>query len=204
MKILPRTDNTLQLSRRLDWRFLLPEPSLRRVAFFGPAQSSLAFALQHFSEQLTIFDQVNVEAPQDNMAQFDLVVLAEPTLAQLETAIAMLAPQGHLYAEVQHAWEWRHERKLPTRALSLPKLGDWQAALARLGCVDIKAHWHRPTFERAVQIIPLHEAGAMDFVLNRRAEDLMSQLKFATARSLMKRAWLARLLQCVSLVARKA
>lgn len=204
MKILPRTDSALQLSRRLDWRFLLPEPSLRRVAYFGAAQSSLALALQHFSEQLTIFDQVQVEVSQHDVAQFELVVLAAPTIAQIEAAIAMLAPHGWLYAEVQHAWEWRHERKLPTHALSLPKLEDWQAALARSGCVEVKAHWHRPTFERAVQIIPLHEVSAMDFVFNRRAEDFMSQLKFATGRSLMKQAWLARLLQCVSLVARKA
>ncbi|MEK7727846.1 MAG: hypothetical protein AAB354_05490 [candidate division KSB1 bacterium] len=202
MKILPRSDSALQLSRRLDWRFLLPEPSLRRVAYFGAAQNSLAQALQHFSETLSLFAPEEA-APAPHAARFDLVVLAEPTFAQLEAAVLALAPGGYVYAEVQRAWDWRRADKLPTRALSLPKIADWQDALARLGCVEIKAHWHRPTFEAAVQIIPLHDAGAMDFVFNRRAEDLVSRLKFATGRSLMKQAWLARLLQCVSLVARK-
>ncbi len=203
MKVLPRSDNTLQLSRRLDWRFLLPEPHLRRVAYFGAPRNTLALALQQFSEELILFENAEGNLEKPPQAGFDLAVLQAPTFAQLECAHAQLAPRGYLYAEAQHAWEWRQARTLPTRALNLPDIAEWQAALSRLGFIEIKAHWHRPTFERAVQIIPLHDAGAMDFVFNRRAEDLMSQLKFATGRSLMKRAWLARLLQCASLVACK-
>lgn len=200
MKLLPRSDSTLQLARRLDWRFLLPEPSLQRVALFDSSQSLLTRALQCFSAELTLFEN----AHEQKEASFDLVVLARPALLTLEPALRLLAPGGHLYAEVQHAWSWRHERTLPLAALNVPTLADWQAELVRLGCTNIAAHWHRPTFEHALQIIPMHDAAATDFVFNRRAENLMGRFKFAAGRSLMQRAWLARLLQCVSMVASKA
>lgn len=200
MKLLPRSDSTLQLARRLDWRFLLPEPRLHCVALFDSSQSSLARALQCFSEELTLFEN----SDEKKAASFDLVVLARPTLLTLEPALRLLAPGGHLHAEVQHPWSWRHERTLPLSAISMPTLADWQSELARLGCTNIAAHWHRPTFEHALQIIPMHDAAATDFVFNRRAESLMSRFKFAAGRSLMQRAWLARLLQCVSMVACKA
>ncbi len=200
MKLLPRSDSTLQLSRRLDWRFLLPEPRLRRVALFDAQQTTLAQALRHFSEELTIFDSSGAGLQEES---FDIVVLAQPSFALLEAAMKLLAPGGYLYAEVQHAWIWRNERKLPTQALHLPKITEWQTELARLGFVNNAAHWHRPTFEQAVQIIPLEDPTAMDFVFNHRSESLVSQLKFTTGRALMNRPWLARLLQCVSIVARK-
>ncbi len=199
MKILSRTDSILQLSRRLDWRFLLPEPQLGRVAYCGPVQSTLAIALREFSEELHVF----APTARPNEGGFDVVVLAEPTVPQLEIAQQLLAPHGYLYAEAQHAWDWRTERKLPVRSRHALRVEDWLERLARLGFVESKAYWHRPSFERAVQIIPLYDNGARDFVFARRSEDLMSQLKSATGRSVMKNAWLARLLQCVSLVARK-
>lgn len=203
MKILTRSDRNLQLSRRLDWRFLLPKPRLHCVAYVGPAQTTLASALQQFSEELKIFSTLEDTAPRLYESFFDLVVMAEPRLTELEQVQHWLAPRGYLYAEVQHAWDWRTERRLPLVTRGFPNLAEWQVALARLGFVDIRAHWHRPSFERAVQIIPMHDAEAMDFVFSRRSEDLVSLLKFATGRSLMKTAWLARWLQCVSLVACK-
>jgi hypothetical protein len=198
MKTLPRSESTLQLARRLDWRFLLPEPNLRRVAYFGARQSALALALRRFSEELIVFESSRQDFDHGTQARFDLAVLQSPSFAQLERAHALLASPGYLYAEVQHAWEWRS-----ARGRNLPDLAAWQAGLARLGFVEIKAHWHRPTFERAVQIIPMHDDRAMNFVFNRRDDDLTTRLKFAAGRALIKRAWLARWLQCVSLVARK-
>lgn len=203
MKTHARSDSNLQISRRLDWRFLLPEPSLRRVAYCGPLQSSLAQALQHFSEELKVFatpDSANLKIHE---AAFDLLVMAEPEVAHLERVAHWLAPHGHIYAEVQHAWDWRKQRRLQTMTRNTPAIAAWQIALAQLGFTEIRAYWHRPSFERAVQIIPMNDEAAMDFVFSRRSEDLMSQLKFATGRSLMKNAWLARWLQCVSVVARK-
>ncbi|NUO79810.1 hypothetical protein HUU05_07015 [candidate division KSB1 bacterium] len=199
MKILSRTDSILQLSRRLDWRFLLPEPQLRRVAYCGPEHSTLAIALREFSEEFHTFAPT---APPSE-GGFDVAVLAAPTVPQLAIAQQWLAPGGHLYAEAQHAWDWRTERKLPVRSRKALSIEDWLENLARLGFVESKAYWHRPSFERAVQIIPLHDDGARDFVFARRSDDFMSQLKSVTGRSVMKNAWLARLLQCVSLVARK-
>ena len=41
----PYPDQDLQLSRRLDWRFLLPNPHLGRVGYLGPSGGTLPRAL---------------------------------------------------------------------------------------------------------------------------------------------------------------
>ena len=47
-------DHALQLVRRLDWRFLMPNPILGDVAYIGPMSGTLPSALQQFSELFTI------------------------------------------------------------------------------------------------------------------------------------------------------
>jgi hypothetical protein len=37
----PRVDDDLAMARRLDWRFLLPNPTLHRVAYLGSGEESL-------------------------------------------------------------------------------------------------------------------------------------------------------------------
>lgn len=56
----PSNDTLLQLSRRIDWRFLLPDPELGRVACFGASDELLVSALKRFSAALTL---VEVDAP---------------------------------------------------------------------------------------------------------------------------------------------
>jgi hypothetical protein len=92
-----RSDQELQLVRRIDWRFLLPEPSLRRVAYFGPETGTLPAALKHFSESLTIISPSAEAVP----AQFDLVVLRLREMADLKRAPILLAPGGFLYWEMK-------------------------------------------------------------------------------------------------------
>ena len=43
----------LETSRRLAWRFLLPNPHLGRVAYLGPASGTLPRALREFCDSLT-------------------------------------------------------------------------------------------------------------------------------------------------------
>ena len=201
MKALPRTDAHLQLSRRLDWRFLLPEPYLRRVAYWGPEKTMLVQALNTFSASVTFFSPANVAASAAPAAHFDLAVLIAPTPVHLETAAARLVTGGCLYAEMQSAWHSVEKGGRLSFAKSFVGLESYVTTLRRLGFAEIKAYWHRPSFEQCVQIIPLHDDRAMEFVFSQRAVDLLSQIKFATGKSLLKAHWLLRLFQSVSLVA---
>lgn len=45
-------DMLLQASRRVDWRFLLPNPALGRVAYVGPVDSEHAASLRLFLPNL--------------------------------------------------------------------------------------------------------------------------------------------------------
>jgi hypothetical protein len=93
-----RSDHELQLARRIDWRFLLPEPYLRRVVYLGPETEDLPAALKHFSESL------RVNAVEKN-GSFDLVVLRLREASSLAKADALLAPGGFLYWEMKPL-EW--------------------------------------------------------------------------------------------------
>ncbi|MGH7600344.1 MAG: hypothetical protein ACREOI_28655, partial [bacterium] len=93
-----RSDHDLQLARRIDWRFLLPEPYLRRVVYLGPEPGALPAALKHFSESLRI------NAVEKN-GSFDLVVLRLREASSLAKADALLAPGGFLYWEMKPV-EW--------------------------------------------------------------------------------------------------
>jgi hypothetical protein len=93
-----RSDHELQLARRIDWRFLLPEPYLRRVVYLGPETGALPAALKQFSESLRI------NAVEKN-GSFDLVVLRLREASSLAKADALLAPGGFLYWEMKPvAW----------------------------------------------------------------------------------------------------
>jgi hypothetical protein len=48
------SDAALGVVRRIDWRFLLPDPTLSQVAHIGPAQTTLLESLRLFSESLTV------------------------------------------------------------------------------------------------------------------------------------------------------
>jgi Phosphotransferase enzyme family len=78
------------LVRRVDWRFLLPTPRVKRATCFahGDLQASLAL----------VADQV-VE-PQDVVApDCDLAVAVDPDARTLEAALAVLRPGGWCYIE---------------------------------------------------------------------------------------------------------
>lgn len=199
MKTRTRTDQHLQVARRLDWRFLLPEPQLRRVAYFGPADTALAQALALFSEAFTPFS--TAEAAARATEKFDLGVAIAPTLAQLQIVEQVLRPSGCLYIEIRSAWESLEDRKRPSWPQSFVGISSYLAQVRRLGFAEVAAYWHRPSFEKSLQIIPLHDERVMEFIDSQRASDLLSQIKFATGKSLLKTRWLLRLFQSISIVA---
>lgn len=214
-RALRRSDLDLQLARRIDWRFLLPEPHLRRVAYCGPEQGTLPEALKHFSESL----RINSAAENGSS---DLVVLRLREVSSLTKAESLLAPDGLLYWEMKPiAWaaSWRNFKKRSPRpswaaaearqkgaVLRRNTLHLYQGhvdALTRLGFQQIQMHWQRPNFEACLEIIPMDDAVALDYAFSRPRSDWASRLKFAAGRLMMQTGLLAHLTPCFSLIARK-
>ncbi len=89
----------LKMARRLDWRFLLPEPALRRVAYFGSGGDLLSEALRRFSEEFVPVRSGAV-ATRGDREDCDLAVVASRRSEDLRAAYSRLRPGGLLYWEV--------------------------------------------------------------------------------------------------------
>jgi hypothetical protein len=129
-----RSDHELQLARRIDWRFLLPEPYLRRVAYLGPETGALPAALKHFCESL------RVNAVEKN-GSFDLVVLRLREASSLAKAEALLVPGGYLYWEmkpVEWAASWQNIIKRIPRLLPLSISGVFYGSETEWAAADAK------------------------------------------------------------------
>lgn len=204
-KTARRSDQDLQLVRRIDWRFLLPEPYLRRVAYLGPESGALPTALKHFSESFQLIS--NAEN-----AMFDLAVLRLREVADLAKANKLLAPGGFLYWEMKPV-NWMALLLYRTNDKNDPRPKRWQRvpnffhdhveALEQAGFQDIQIHWQRPSFESCLEIIPMNEATALDYAFGRPRSDLASRIKFAAGKVMMQTGLLAHLKPCFSLIARK-
>jgi hypothetical protein len=218
-----RSDSDLQLVRRIDWRFLLPDPQLRRVAYLGPGEGTLLTALQRFSESVEIFSSDSQAAQLlGRQCHFDFAVLRWRRWADLEAAYKLLAPNGYLYWEIERS-SWRDiisrgetsRRDKEHRSLQNIKKrkNRWRRSLGlvrhcltaaeRLGLDHIEIHWHRPNFEAGLEIIPMHDPAALNYAFSRPRSDLASRLKLASGRYMLKAGLLSRLVPCFSLTGRK-
>lgn len=158
----------LQACRRLDWRFLLPNPTLRNVLLVGPDNSSLANALRLFSESLALSSSASTELL---VGHFELAVLVPPirTVA-FSSAIRSVAPGGCAYVEC--TGRFGKALYAMTRARRL---------LRTAGFGDIKMFWHRPSFEGCREIIPL-DAAALGYSFSRERAGFRASLKMAAGR----------------------
>src|SRR5262245_56526974 len=114
-----------RLIRRLDWRFLLPSPALKRVAYVGRRDSDLVRALQAHSDVVLCPAESNEDSP------VDLVVAHAAAPREVAAACRLLSSTGSIY------WELRARDR-------------WRAAAERLaeaGIGDVTPHWHLRTFE---------------------------------------------------------
>src|SRR5262245_35723918 len=100
-------DALLQASRRVDWRFLLPDPNLGRVAYLGPARGALLESLRLFSVSLALGEAAG--------AQYDVVVAHNPSLDGLRHAAELVRPGGFLYLEAYSPLHRRQLRRGPGR-----------------------------------------------------------------------------------------
>lgn len=187
---------TQHLLHRLDWRFLLPQPNLRHIAYWGPPDSNLAAALKKFCRSFTIFP----EAGGRENSLFDCVVLVTPARSHLQTASRRLAPEGSLYAEFTRTWDWRKQRQPFSAGQRLQSLDTYRETLKQLGFAEVKIYWHEPDFDNAAHITPVEHLSAMQFVAVPYTHDWKSRLKFP---AVMQSSWFAKLLLPLSIVACK-
>ena len=183
------TEALLQASRRVDWRFLLPDPELGQVGYAGPSGGALLDALRKFSASLTVLTGDEPGGP----AQFGVVVAIEPAYRALEQAVQWLRPDGWLYVEAHG----------PALRGPLRIARDYAAALRRLGMADVEAHWHWPNFESCTEIVPLSENAALLCVLERHRSEPSARLKSTLGRWLLRSGLLARVVSHFSIVARR-
>jgi hypothetical protein len=181
----------LSLSRRLDWRFLLPDPGLGRVGFIGPTTGTLLPALRTFSDSV---EQVSGGAAAPQAPALDLVVIADPSLAAMDLAARRLRPGGFVYAEVT--------RTLPARLMARRSPARLAAAARRGGFVDVTTHWHWPTFGAGTRIVPLDDATALEFVVTRGRRHRRARVLAALARLAVSSRLIERGVACISVIGR--
>jgi hypothetical protein len=184
-----RRDRDLQIARRLDWRYLLPDPRLGRLALIGRPEGVLLEALQLFSEKLTVIPSSAQPAP-PFPANCDVAVVCSSEPGAVALASSALKPGGCLYWELG-ATRWRFS------------LRRCHAALRKHGFEEIKVYWCRPSFEECLEMIPLSEPLALAFALSRRLGGTRRWLFQAAVRLLAGIAIPAGVVSCRSVVARK-
>jgi hypothetical protein len=193
-ELLRDNDALLQASRRLDWRFLLPEPELGRVACIGVDDPNLAESLRLFGSEATVLE---AGRPWEELALHDVVVLRNPAGAELAAAVPLLRPGGWMYVEVDGAGGRR--RLLGSRRTAR----GYAAALRRLGLVEVQGHLHWPDFRSCRVIVPLGDALAVRLALARRRQNASARLVVRLAPLLAACNLLAAVAPSASVLARR-
>lgn len=192
--LAPSHDVLLQASRRLDWRFLMTEPELGRVACIGVHDPELVESLRLFSAMLTTSEAAPTAAEESS---YDLVVLRNPAAEDLPAALPLLCPGGWLYVEVQSP--------LSRRRSGRPRSASGYArALRRLGLVEVGAYMHWPDFGSCRAIVPLDDTVAVRHALARGQIRGRARLVMRLAPVLAATRLLPTVVPCSSAVGRRA
>jgi hypothetical protein len=147
--------------RRADWRYLLPDPALGRVAYPAPRDPELLAALERVAERVE-------RAPAAELDGFDVIVLTGGGRTALEAA-ASTAPAGAwIYAE-----------------LAGPAAAACARRLRRRGLEDVAAYWLWPDATRCKEIVPL-EPTSLRHALSRRDPGARLRLRAALAAVLVR------------------
>ena len=198
-------DALLQASRRVDWRFLLPDPDMGHVAYLGPARSSLVESLRLFSTSVTIIRRSSGHSPYG--CQYDLVVAIRPSYDEIAHAASLVRENGFLYIEASgvKAPDWKRlvGRLFRRKASRLLWPSDYTSLVESLGFDDAQSHWHWPNFESCTTLIPLADGAAILHVLRRQQRDRVDRFQAMLARGLARAGILQRLVPYFSVVARR-
>ncbi len=198
--------SALQASRRVDWRFLLPDPNLGQVAYVGSARGALVESLQLFSASLTVLGISRMQIPPT--ARYDVVVSTAPSYETLEWAAELVRSGGFIYFEAGWLLTLRGLRsrfgnKSTAQAPWLGFGADYVAALEKLGFEDVQANWHWPDFESCTRIIPLANREALLQAFLPPHYGVHAWLKAEFGLWLLHLGVLSRLVPCFSIVGRK-
>lgn len=185
-------DALLQSSRRVDWRFLFPEPDLGRVACIGASDRELVESLGLLSKELV---SLHSDASHQEEAPFDLVVLRNPELEEIERARALLDPGGWVYVEVETSVG-------RARAFASRSARGYARALRKRGFVDVGTYLHWPDFSSCRAIVALDDAIAVRQALTRGRRDARARLVTRLGPALASARQLALFVPCASAIGR--
>ena len=206
--LAPSRDASLQVVRRLDWRFLLPEPRLDRVAYLGPGEDPLLSALRACSQSLAIVPD-DPDARGDGLrdGSFEVAVVQSPRPRALARAAALPRRGGWLYCELSRPAVWNLARLSRHRgardAERVRGLPHARALLEELGFGEVEAHWHYPDFERCAWLVPVDPPAAVAFFLARAGARPLPPLAARIGGRILAAGVAARALPCVSLIAHR-
>jgi hypothetical protein len=187
--VLPPSVLDDELFRRLDFRFLLPDARLGDVAYGGDPDTLLARALAQFSGS---FQQIAAAEPRGS----DLVVLVNPPIAQVESAVTCLRSGGCLYGEFRSSASAivGDEPARPTHVAEL---------LPTLGFSQVSLYWHRPDFDSCKEMVPLKSKEALIYLLTRNCSGGQLTIRRWFTSMATRTQVLERIVSCVSFVARR-
>jgi hypothetical protein len=166
----------LELWQRLDWRFLLPELDGGPIACAGRPDEQLTAALTLLGSRIHhVTEPREWESLEGTLS---LVVLVDPTPADLRHAAAACRPGGWVYAEIRRSAR-------PGRG---PRtLRGWQRAFAAAQLDSVTVHWHALRIATSSRIVPVAAVGAVRHALgqhqgvrSRRVLEVIGRLALRT------------------------
>lgn len=197
----------VEASRRIDWRFLLPDPFLGDVACVAPLTDALAKSLQLFCASLTLLsvDQADGDRP-DGL--FDVVVACDPSSDAVRQLATLVKPGGFLYLEARGLTSLLRLRQQPDRPGRFRGSRMWRPTLytnmlQRLDFIELQTHWHWPDFESCKMMIPLDNSAAIRHALDRGGRGLKARLRRGMGRILHWSGLLTWTVPCFSVLARR-
>jgi hypothetical protein len=196
----------IHLARRVDWRFLLPDPRLGRVAYLGLYDRLHIDALRLFSDFFSIADgKRSIEASND---KFDTVVVTEPNCVGLSQATDLLKSGGYLYLESPGFFRRILRRPADVIRSSIrdglvfPE--DYASILENSGFIEAKIHWHWPSFENCIKIIPLEEEEPTQYLYLYSRGSFKARIRAFLGRMLSWSGLMKRVVPHFSILARRA
>ncbi len=190
----PDRGTLLRASRRVDWRFLLPDPILGKVVWAGACDGGLLQSLELLATSVTALETLDGSGQEPAKDSFDVAVLCAPARDELERAVSLLRPGGSVYLEAGSAVRDRRLSRLAS---------GYARTLEQLGLEGTELFWHVPSFSRAWAIVPLSEPRAVRSFLRRRRGRVQARLGARLGRLLAGTPFLVLAAPHVSLVARR-
>ena len=151
------TDASLRAWRRLDWRFLLPALPAGILVYREGLAEDLVEALPLLRmDDVQRVTSVDWQRFGDGTVQ--LVVLSDPSAADLASAARVLAPSGCVYVEVRRR---AGATRGPRTTLGVGRL------LRSAGLRQVHPYWHAPDHSSSTRIVPLDKREAVRGTLMR-------------------------------------